>query len=146
MIFNRNARVFKVVSVFLAHFGLTLGSAKTRQRYHSHSADEETVEGRGEIYPRCLWSTGAGGSQVSTRGALDEDQQKQGPWPRHTHTHTHAIDAARTIVGLWILQRSIYPGTAKHWQAAAEKASLLLDPCLHCRIFTRRREGGKFMV
>lgn len=62
------------------------------------------------------------------------------------HTHTHPIDAARTIVGLWILQRSIYPGTAKHWQAAAEKASLLLDPCLHCRIFTRRREGGKFMV
>lgn len=38
------------------------------------------------------------------------------------------------------------PGTAKHWQATAMKVFPLLDPCLHCRIFTREREGGKFMV
>lgn len=38
-------------SDLLAHLGLTPISAKTRH-YHSHSADEEIVEGRGEIYPR----------------------------------------------------------------------------------------------
>lgn len=60
--------------------------------------------------------------------------------PRHTHTcqrPTRGDCQART---LW---HSIHPGTAKRWQAAAVKAFPPLDPCLHCRIFTRRREGGE---
>lgn len=51
LLFNSNSKIFKVFSDLLAHFGLTPNSAKTRH-YHSHFADEETVEGRGKICPR----------------------------------------------------------------------------------------------
>lgn len=91
---------------------------------------------------------GVGGNRVPTRGSLGGRQQNQliacAQWDPIPD-----IDAHHTPLGMtvrpWALQCASPPGAAKRWQAAARKVFPLLDPCLHCRIFTRGREEGKFM-
>lgn len=157
MALNRNAKVFKEFPDVLVHFGLTSSTAKTRQ-YPSHSANEETVEGRGEVYQECglVWPKGPQTFWIRERPVGLEEVQRppEAPWVKasrcgsqhglvedaHSPTYTHT---QQTVVRPQTPQLSTLPGTAKPWQAAAVKAFWLLDPCLHCRIFTRRRERGE---
>lgn len=90
-------------------------------------------------------SLGPGRNWVPTRGALGGGWEKylysglaRDAHPWHTHI-PHTYQGQLSSPGL---QCSVCSGTEMYWLATAMKAFPLLDPCPHCRILTRRREGG----
>lgn len=123
-------------------------STRTRL-YGSRVADEETVGGRGRLaqderglagpkgpqnFIRSGASMGPGGRPVPISGAWGEGQQKRPQ--RRTH---HTCQGQLSSPGLHSAPSTSVPHSIGR---QLRQRLPLLDPCLHCRLFTRSRAGG----
>lgn len=78
-----------------------------------------------------------GPEEVQSSSAVPGARASRSLPQQHTHI-TPARDSCQALDSAVLRP----PQYRKALAGSCSEASPLLDPCLHCRVFTRRREGG----